>query len=85
MDGDIVEQGVELMIFGMGTVVVFLTVLIFVTIVMSRVVQRYFPEEVEAPVINAGRAPQNNLATQNQTPPIAVITAAIHQHRAKKK
>lgn len=85
MGGDIVEQGVELMMFGMGTVVVFLTTLIFATVVMSRVIERYFPEEVEVPVINTGQSPIGLLGAKNQTPPIAVITAAIHQHRANTK
>ncbi len=82
MDGDIVDQGVELMLFGMGTVVVFLTLLIIVTSAMSWILSRYLPDEVEPPIINTGQAPR---AAQNRVPPVAVIAAAIHQHRSKKK
>jgi len=85
MSSDIVEQGIELMMFGMGTVVVFLTVLICITVVMSWLIQNYFPEEVEVPIINTSRTSPGSQAVPNQVPPIAVITAAIHQHRANKK
>ena len=84
MDSGIVEQGLELMLYGMGTVVVFLTLLILITVAMSWVVQRYFPEEVEVPIINSGHSSKDFLGSQHQAPPIAVITAAIHQHRANK-
>lgn len=82
MDGDIVEQGVELMLFGMGTVVIFLTLLIIVTSTMSWVLDRYFPDEVEALIMSTGPTPR---AAQSRVPPVAVIAAAIHQHRSKKK
>ena len=83
MDGNIVEQGVELMLFGMGTVVLFLTLLIIVTGAMSWVLGRYFLEEVEVPIISTGQSPRTLRADHHQVPPIAVITAAIHQHAAK--
>ena len=44
MQQDIVGQGVELMLYGMGTVVVFLAALVVATTAMSRVVTRFFPE-----------------------------------------
>ena len=49
MQGDIVSQGLELMLYGMGTVVVFLALLVVATTGMSRLIGRYFPEP-EAPV-----------------------------------
>lgn len=85
MDGDIVEQGVELMLFGMGTVVTFLTLLIIVTSIMSWVLGRYFPEEVQVPIISTGQIPPAVGVGHNHVPPIAVIAAAIHQHRKRNK
>ena len=84
MQGDIVSQGVELMLYGMGTVVVFLALLVVATTVMSRVVTRYFPEP-EPPV----RAALEKLHGQQQGPGddpnlVVAISAAIHQYRAKK-
>ena len=79
---NLLEQGVELMIFGMGTVFVFLVVLIGVTVTMSFIVQRFFPDAV-APILPN---------TQGQTPTVkndeqlmAVITAAVHKYRSRHK
>ena len=44
MQGDIVAQGVELMLYGMGTVVLFLAALVLVTTGMSGFITRFFPE-----------------------------------------
>ena len=84
MRGDIIDQGVELMLYGMGTVVFFLTLLIIVTSLMSWLLSRYFPE-VEVPMISAGRDPAAPPVAVDQSQLVAVITAAIHRHRAGKK
>ncbi|MEH6588717.1 MAG: OadG family protein [Halioglobus sp.] len=86
MQGSIVEQGVELMLFGMGTVVVFLMLLILATNLMSLILQRFFPEP-EVPAISPALAPAPAPTPRaiDQTRLLAVITAAIHRHRADKK
>lgn len=85
MQGDIIDQGVELMLYGMGTVVVFLTVLIFTTSFMSWFLGRYFPE-AEIAVMSPGRTPSAApQQVEDQARLVAVITAAIHRHRAEKK
>ncbi len=84
MQGDIVSQGIELMVFGMGTVVLFLALLVLATTAMSRVLQRYFPEpEAALPVPDLPL----KLASQPGDDPqlVAVISAAIQRHRAKGK
>lgn len=45
MQGDIIALGVELMLHGMGTVVVFLALLVLVTTLMSSFITRHLPEE----------------------------------------
>ena len=40
MSASIVEQGVELMLFGMGTVILFLGLLVLATTLMSRMLAR---------------------------------------------
>jgi len=86
MQGDIVNQGVELMLFGMGTVLVFLTVLVLAIALMSRVLQRYFPVLENRPDANSARPPA---AAQTSGPApvnaelVAAITGAIQQHRAR--
>ena len=82
MQGTIVDQGAELMLFGMGTVLVFLTVLVVSITLMSWILRRYFPEaEVPPPVSTSSGALDVALGDVNL---VAVISAAIHKHRSKK-
>lgn len=82
MNDELMAQGVELMLYGMGTVVVFLALLVLVTTFMSRLVNRYFPEpETAIPATTARPSPAG--AVDGRI--IAVITAAIQQHRAQQK
>jgi oxaloacetate decarboxylase gamma subunit len=85
MQGDIVSQGVELMLFGMGTVVVFLALLVVSTTAMSRFIARYFPES-EAPALAALERLHGQQSEPSDDPKlVAAISAAIHQYRAKKR
>lgn len=85
MEQTLLQQGVQLMLFGMGTVFVFLVLLILCTSIMSRAVLRFAPEEPVLPTINSapplGRAAQN----PDQTRLIAAISAAVHRHRARRR
>lgn len=67
----LVSEGLNLAIYGMGTVFVFLTLLVLVTMAMSSVVAMMgVPEAASAPA-----------GSENKK--IAAITAAIHAHRQK--
>ena len=63
--------GVELMLVGMGTVFVFLTLLVAATTLMSRIVLRISP-------------PVPPVAGELSEEELAVITAAVHAHRNKR-
>lgn len=82
MDTTLIHQGVDLMLFGMGTVFVFLTVLIFSTTAMSFVVSRFFPEAI---VAEKTFSPVKSVESTNTVDPkvLTVIQDAIEQHRAK--
>ncbi len=67
MEADLLGQGLELMLAGMGVVFVFLTVLVGAITLMSRVVMRFQPANV---------SPDNKEE-------IAAITAAIARHRSR--
>lgn len=67
----LVSEGLNLALYGMGTVFVFLTLLVFVTMAMSRLVAMMGVPE-NAP-IEAGQDKKK----------MAAITAAIHAHRQK--
>ena len=84
MQGDIVAQGVELMLYGMGTVVLFLVLLVVVTMMMSHLISRYFPES-EPSNAAAGHNVRGQAQTAHDPNLVAVISAAIHRHRVDKK
>lgn len=80
MQATLLEQALDLLIFGIGTVFVFLALLVIAVNVMSRFIETYFPEAVieETPVNK--RKPSNDAIDQTT---LAVIQAAIRQHRDK--
>ena len=79
MSDTFLQQGLDLMIYGMGTVIVFLTLLVVATGFMSRFIVRYFPDPVEPVVENNSKPPAGGV-----DPKIArIIAAALQQHREK--
>lgn len=56
MQETLIDQGLNLMLYGMGTVFVFLTILVFATGLMSRIVARFAVEDVNS--ANAKGTPQ---------------------------
>lgn len=73
-----VSQGLNLMVYGMGTVFVFLTLLVLCTTVMSSLVTRFFP--VSEPVETTSGKKAEGIPDQKL---VKVIEAAIAQHRQK--
>ena len=74
MDSQLISQGLDLMLYGMGTVFIFLTVLVAITTIMSTTVNKIAPEQVEDSKI---KAPQAKVETRI----VKAIQAAINQHR----
>ena len=66
------NQGLELMLVGMGTVFVFLTALVFATTLMSHLVMRFQPQVTES-----------TDADEISAEEVAAITAAIASHRRR--
>ncbi len=75
MQENILEQGMDLLIYGMGTVFVFLAVLVLATTMMSALVQRYFSAPMPEPI----RDVPNGAITDPKL--LAVIKAAIKEHK----
>ena len=80
MSNSLIEQGFNLMLFGMGTVFVFLTVLIFATGFMSKVITRYFPEKIIEAAPKKTR-PSALGATAVAPTTLKILQAAIDSHR----
>jgi oxaloacetate decarboxylase gamma subunit len=80
MQNEIISQGVNLMLLGMGVVFVFLTLLVFATTFMSAIITRYFPEPLPSPVKTT---PVSPATAQTDPRLLAVIKAAIAEHRSK--
>lgn len=74
----LVSQGLELAAYGMGVVFVFLTLLVFVTMAMSKLVHMMEPAES----LDAASTPATS-GTGPDAKQLAVISAAIHQHRQR--
>jgi len=67
MQSTLLDKGIELMLVGMGTVFVFLTLLVIMMTVMAQVIMRLTPAAEEA-------------VSDEE---VAAISAAIAQHRNK--
>ena len=74
MESTLLEQGLELMLVGMGTVFVFLTTLVLATTGMSRLVLRFAPVPIADTLPGAAAEAEE----------IAAITAAIARYRSRR-
>lgn len=81
MQGDILNESIQLLIYGMGTVFIFLFILILATTAMSRLIARYAPEP--APVVPAKRQVK---AVQSVDPDVLqAIGMAVQEYRRERR
>lgn len=82
-----IAQGWELLLYGMGTVVVFLALLVVTTTLMSSVISRYFPEPEPVSISRSrpGQVLSADSALVDDPQLVAVIGTAIHQYRSDRK
>ena len=71
MQNELINEGLTLMLAGMGTVFLFLTALVIMMTLMSRLILRF----QSAPDVPAADGPSAE--------EVAAITAAVAQHRRK--
>ncbi|MCZ6617479.1 MAG: OadG family protein [Gammaproteobacteria bacterium] len=72
MATDLLVEGVQLMVAGMGAVFVFLTLLVLATSLMSQLVMRFQPVAAE---------PEVTADSEVSGSEVAAIAAAIAEHR----
>ncbi|MFK0572481.1 OadG family protein [Endozoicomonas sp.] len=85
---DLITEGSSLMLFGMGFVFLFLSLLVLVTSLMSKIITRFFPEPSPSGVSGSNRAairPHSPVSSTDQTELVAAISAAIRLHRTKNR
>ncbi|QOP45964.1 OadG family protein [Sulfurimonas paralvinellae] len=75
METNLVIEGLKFMILGMGTVFVFLIVMIVCMNIMSSVINKFFPEP------QPGAGASGTGAQSDKKKIVAAITAAIAHHR----
>ncbi len=77
-NAELMQEGVNLMISGMGFVLVFLWILILAIGLMSKLVNRFFPEPIPAP---PSAKPVQSAAISDLERLRPVIVAAVAHHR----
>ncbi len=75
---ELLLEGVELMLFGIGSVFVFLVLLIVCIRMMSAVIGRFGSAPIAQP------ASSGSATTEVDADLVAAIQTAIHQHRARR-
>ena len=78
---NLVSQGFELAVIGMGTVFVFLAVLIVATQSMSSLILRFQPSLAES--ADPAQTQADSLSGNSRN--IAIISAAITAHRSRQR
>ncbi len=75
---ELLHQGLNIMLYGMGTVFLFLSLLVLVIMGMSAFIQRCLPEPLAVPVRKRNRqAPSAPISAST----LAILQAAIDRHR----
>ncbi len=70
-------ESIKIMLLGMATVFLFLIILSYMTVLMSKMILKYFPEAPKAPE----PTPRAQAKRSDDKAKIAAITAAIHHHQ----
>jgi len=83
MQDTLIDHGVSLMLYGMGTVFVFLTILVVATTLMSKLVNIISPEKV-IPENKPATPPVANASASAPNPQVLeAIKQAIASHRQR--
>ncbi|QLB13860.1 oxaloacetate decarboxylase gamma subunit [Bisgaardia hudsonensis] len=80
-NAQLMQEGINLMISGMGFVLVFLLILIFAIGLMSKIINQYFPEPI-SPTPTA--KPTQSIVENDVDHLRPIIVAAIAHHRRQK-
>lgn len=79
MQNSLMEQGLELMLYGMGTVFVFLALLVLAILLMSAIIRRLIPTVSDVAAHSIAGTPKSDKTL------LVVISAVIHKYRSRHK
>ena len=79
MEANLVGEGLKFMVLGMGTVFLFLVVMILMMNLQAKIIHRFFPEPNEGAV----PAPSAAQTQQSKNNKVAAIVAAIIEDKKK--
>ena len=82
---DLTARAIDLLMVGMGTVFSFLALLIFVTMLMSKLVALYTARQALNNPPSTSDDPQSSPSTAIDGQLVAVVTAAVHKYRSRHK
>ena len=82
MTNPLLQQGLDLTIYGMGTVFLFLTLLVVFTLIVSKILIRFFSEPIEL-----RSEPHATSSSKASVDPgvLAILQKAIDEHRKTHK
>ena len=74
---NLVAEGLKFMVLGMGTVFLFLILMVIVLNIQAKIINKYFPEKLELK-----KTPSKKRQSTSDDEVVAVITAAIMKFRS---
>jgi oxaloacetate decarboxylase gamma subunit len=78
---NLVSEGVKFMILGMGTVFVFLIVMIAVLNLQAKIVGKYFPQTSGSQNSNRSSASKKNVNAEDEKRKVAAVVGAISAYK----
>jgi oxaloacetate decarboxylase gamma subunit len=79
---DLIIDGLKLMVFGMGGVFIFLTLMVILISLTAKVVAP-FSTILDKPTVAPTRKPAAKKSSDNDKVLMAAAAAAVHKHRSK--
>lgn len=78
-------ESIKIMMLGMGTVFLFLTIMVYMTKFMSKLILRYFPEAPKKVPVSSPKPVAASPKTNENAKIAAILGALQHHHQLEKE
>lgn len=78
-------ESIKIMMLGMGTVFLFLTIMVYMTKFMSKIILHYFPEAPKKTPVPAPKAAAPSQKTNENAKIAAILGALQHHHQLEQE